>query len=63
MLATVLAIFGIASQISSDVPEFLQMIAIVKNAIVAFESGDQASMDAAHTAALALAESLKPAGV
>lgn len=63
MLATIALIFQIAGTISADLPEFVQMVSVVKGAIAAFESGDQGAIDAAHKQAEALADSLKPAGV
>jgi len=60
MLATITAILTIGSQIAADAPEVL---AIIQTAIAAFNANDQAGIDAAHTEALALADSLKPAGV
>lgn len=57
MLATITAILTVASQIAGDAPEVL---AIVETAIAAFKANDQASLDAAHGQALALANGLAP---
>ena len=57
MTATITLILTLASQIVADAPEIL---AIVETAIAAFRANDQASLDAAHAQAIALADSLKP---
>lgn len=57
MLTTVVSILTVASQIAATAP---QVLAIVEAALAAFKANDQASLDAAHAQALALADSLKP---
>ena len=56
ILAEILALAGAVVQAEPTV------LAIVQNAIAAFTSGNQAALDAAHSEARALADSLAPAG-
>lgn len=57
MLVTLQSILLIGSQFVTIEPS---IIAIVENAIAAFKSNDQASLDDAHNKAVALAQSLAP---
>jgi hypothetical protein len=59
MLAILAEILAIGGAIVQAEP---QVLAIVQNAISAFTSNNQAALDAAHTEARALADSLAPAG-
>ena len=60
MLGTLQAIFAIAGVVGQAVPG---IVATVKNAIAAYEANDQASLDAAHQEAIALAQPYAPEGV
>lgn len=53
------AILEIISLVSQTLPAAEQ---IITNAIAAFNTNDQASLDAARTQALALANAVRPAG-
>ena len=53
---SVLEIIGLVSQTLPAAES------IITNAIAAFNAGDQASLDAARTQALALANAVRPAG-
>jgi hypothetical protein len=60
MEAILAAILSIGGTIVQDAPG---VISIVEQGIAAFKAKDQAGIDAAHAAAISLADSLKPAGV
>ena len=57
MGATIALILQLSATIVEDAPEVLE---IVSTAIAAFNSSDQASLDAAHQQAIDLANSLAP---
>ena len=59
MVAILAEILSIGGTIIADAPGVL---AIVEDAIAAFKAKSQPDLDAAHAAAIALANSLKPAG-
>lgn len=66
MEAVLAEILGIAASALTDAPTVVadtsEVITIVENAVAAFKAGDQASLDTAHKAAIALAQPLAPAG-
>jgi len=59
MEAIIAEILTIAGAVVQAAP---QVLGIVQNAITAFTSNNQAALDAAHSEARALADSLAPAG-